>query len=48
MLDELREQRKYFPVTEIETLEQKPSYSTKVLSIEDMDAAIEHEASKAK
>jgi hypothetical protein len=43
----LQEQkRQFFPVTEIESLDQKPSYSTKVLSIEDMDAAIEYEASR--
>ena len=45
----LQEQKRlFFPVTEIESLDQKPSYSTKVLSIEDMDAAIEYEASRAK
>ena len=42
------EKRKYFPMTAIESPDQKPSFSTKVLSIEDMDAAIEHEASQAK
>ncbi len=43
----LQEQKRlFFPVTEIESLDQKPSYSTKVLSIEDMDAAIEYEASR--
>ncbi|MFO1375231.1 MAG: N-6 DNA methylase [Agitococcus sp.] len=42
------EKRKYFPVTEIETIEQKPKYTGKSVTLEDMDAAIEHEASKAR
>jgi len=42
------EKRKYFPMTAIESPDQKPSFSNQVLSIEEMDVAIEYEASKAK
>lgn len=42
------EKRKYFPVVEMETIEQRPKYTGKSVSLEDMDAAIEYEASKAR
>lgn len=38
------EMRKYFPQGEIETADQKLEYTTRTLSLEDMDAAIEYEA----
>jgi len=42
------ERLKYFPMAAIESTDQKPSFSNQVLSIEEMDVAIEYEASKAK
>ncbi len=42
------DKRKYFPVVAIESPDQKPNLSTKVLSVEEMNAAIEYEASRAK
>lgn len=39
-----KEMRQYFPLGEIESYDQKPAYSNKTLSIEDMDAAIDYEA----
>jgi type I restriction enzyme M protein len=45
---DMDEKRKYFPVVEMETIEQRPKYTGKSVSLEDMDAAIEYEASKAR
>jgi hypothetical protein len=41
------EKRKYFPVSAIESPEQKPSYSTKIVSTEEMNAVVEYEASQS-
>ncbi len=38
------EMRKHFPTTEFEAFNQKPVYTTKTLTIEAMDAAVEYEA----
>lgn len=38
------EMRKYFPAGEINKTLQKPAYTTKTLTIEQMDEAIEYEA----
>ncbi len=42
------EMGKYFPTTAFEAFDQKPVYTTKTLSIEAMDAAVEYEAGKHK
>lgn len=40
----LEEKNQFFPETELETPNQKPVYTTRTLSLEEMDAAIEYEA----
>jgi hypothetical protein len=40
----LEEKRKYFPETKLQLPRQKPAYTTKTLTLEDMDAAIEEQA----
>ncbi|CAA6828038.1 MAG: Unknown protein [uncultured Thiotrichaceae bacterium] len=42
----LDEKRKYFAETEIECPTDKPAYVTKQLTLEEMDAAVEHEAGR--
>lgn len=43
-----QEMRQFFPQGTLESHDQKPPYTEKVLSIEDMDAAIEYEAGQQK
>lgn len=40
----LEEKARYFPETRLESPTQKPAYTTRTLSLEAMDAAIEYEA----
>jgi hypothetical protein len=40
----LEEKRKYFPETKLQLPRQKPAYTTKILTLEDMDSAIEEQA----
>ncbi len=40
----LEEKNKYFPETSIESPTDKPAYTKKVLTLEEMDAAVEYEA----
>lgn len=40
----LEEKRKYFPETKIEPPTEKPTYVKKVLTLDEMDAAVEYEA----
>lgn len=42
------EMRRYFPLGKIESPEQKPPYITRTVSLEEMDAAIDYEASLRK
>lgn len=42
---QLEEMRHYFPLGKIEAPDQKPPYITKTVTLEEMDAAIEYEAS---
>ena len=39
----LEEKRQYFPETKLQLPRQKPAYTTKTLTLEDMDAAIEEQ-----
>jgi hypothetical protein len=40
----LEEKRQYFPETKLKLPRKKPAYTTKTLTLEDMDAAIEEQA----
>ncbi len=40
----IEEKRGYFPETVLEPFDQKPPYSTRTLTVEEMDAAVEYEA----
>lgn len=40
----LEEKTQYFPETELDLADQKPVYTTRTLTLEEMDAAIESEA----
>lgn len=42
------EMRKHFPLGKIEAADQKPEYTTKTLSVEEMDEAIAYEAGQAR
>ena len=42
------EMRKHFPAGKIEEAYKKPAYSSKALTIEEMDAAIDYEAGQRK
>lgn len=44
----LEEKRRYFPETSLEPADQKPGYTTRTLSLEEMDAAIDFEAGQRK
>lgn len=44
----LEEKRQYFPETEWEAPDQKPAYSTRTLTLEEMDAAVELKAGQRK
>lgn len=40
----VQQMREYFPATTLETPDQKPAYSTRTLTLEEMNAAVEFEA----
>lgn len=40
----LGEKQQYFPSTQLEAPEAKPAYTTRTLTLEEMDAAVEDEA----
>lgn len=44
----LEEMRRYFPLGKVESPDQKPPYITRMVSLEEMDAAIDYEASLRK
>lgn len=44
----LEEKRQYFPETKPEPPDAKPVYTTKTLTLEEMDAAVEYEAGQHK
>jgi hypothetical protein len=44
--DMIAEKRKYFPETQFTSPTDKPAHTTRTLSIEDMNAAVDYEAGK--